>query len=329
MKNRSYLYIAAIFACIIIIYACKKVTPGYLSPNVFYQQNPIQIPKGRTFLSTPFNPDGSTQPYTVSVVHYYNSAGDIVDSLFTKKYPVTVFTRYIDPRVDTSFAQITSALKTDYLPPVSFLPASGQLSANAGALNLPGGTYKFDLKISNVAGTRIYPKIGAFTLVDTTNFDAVPAIGSTSESFAQVGNESISGGSGKAPKITITRIADTPNIVTVKYVDKNGTPWNPQAGEVIPAPYTGPPFLQCFQQYTSSYYYTSTSSVFRYPLTPFPLNSLGNGFNIYQRIVGKYVAADGKVAGQWHMRLRFPLRIFVPGSYLVVEQAVDATRIQP
>lgn len=329
MKNRSYLYITAVFACIIIVYACKKVTPGFLSPNVFYQQNPIQIPKGRPFVSAQFNPDGSTQPFTATVVHYYNSAGNIVDSIFNKTYPVTTFTRYIDPKVDTTYAKILSALKTTYLPPIYFVPSSGEISANVGALNVPGGTYTFDLKISNTAGTRIYPKMGSFTLKDTTDFDAVPAIGTTSESFTQVGNDKVSGGAGKVPKLTVTRVADTPNIVTVMYVDKNGMPWNPKASEVVPAPFTGPPFLQCFQQYTPSYYYTNTSSVFNYPLTPFPLNTLGNGFNIYQRIVGKYVAADGKIAGQWNMRVRFPLRIFRLGSYLVVIQVLDATRIQP
>ncbi|WP_183571961.1 hypothetical protein HDF18_03225 [Mucilaginibacter sp. X5P1] len=331
MKKIFYLYSAIILAFIITTYSCKKSTIGFLSPYVHYEQNPIYVPKGRTFLGSALNPDGSSMPFTATVVHYYNKAnGQIVDSLFSKKFPVQIFTGYIDPTKDTTFQQIVSFLKTESLPAVTILPNSGQVSANAGALYLPAGEYQYDLKITNEAGTKIYPKIGDFILVDTTNFDAVPAIGSTSETRILVGNESKSS-VGKLPLLTVTRVADTPNIITVVYKDKNGTPWNPQAGEVVSRPAAGlnpiPPYLQSLQEYTSSYYYTPTSSVFRFPLVPFPLNTLGNAFNIYQRIPAKYVNNDGLPAGAYTLNLRFPIRIYVPGSYLVVEQSVDATRV--
>lgn len=331
MKKIFCLCIAVASACIITTYSCKKSTNGFLSPYIHYEQDPLQIPKGRAFLSSALNPDGSSMPFTATVIHYYNKAtGQIADSIFNKKYPVQVFTGYIDPSKDTSFQQITSFLKTENVPAISVLPHSGQLEANAGALYLPAGEYQYDLQITNEAGTKIYPKIGDFILKDTTTFDAVPAIGATSEARIMVGNESVSS-VGKPPLLTVTRVADTPNIVTVIYKDKNGNPWNPAAGEIVSRPAAGlnpvPPYLQSLQEYTSSYYYTSTSSVFRFPLVPFPLNSLGNAFNIYQRIPAKYVSNDGLPDGQYSLNLRFPIRIYVPGSYLVVEQSVDATRV--
>jgi len=331
MKKTFYLYMAVVSACIITVCSCKKSTTGFISPYIHYEQDPIQIPKGRAFLSSALNPDGSSMPFTATVIHYYNKAtGQVVDSLFNKKYPVQVFTGYIDPSKDTTFQQITSFLKTENVPAISVLPQSGQIEANAGALYLPAGEYQYDLKITNEAGTKIYPKIGDFILKDTTTYDAVPAIGATSETRILVGNESVSK-AGKSPLLTVTRVADTPNIITVIYKDKNGTPWNPSAGEVVSRPKTGlnpvPPYLQSLQQYTSSYYYTATSSVFRFPLVPFPLNSLGNGFNIYQRIPAKFVSNDGLPDGQYSLNLRFPIRIYVPGSYLIVEQSVDATHV--
>jgi hypothetical protein len=328
MKKIFYLYFAVVSAFIITTYSCKKSTTGFLSPYIHYEQNPIQVPKGRAFLSSALNPDGSSMPFTATVIHYYNKAtGQIADSLFNKKFPVQIFTGYIDPAKDTSFQQIESFLKIENLPAVKILPNSGQISANAGALYLPAGEYQYDLKITNEAGTKIYPKIGDFILKDTTTYDAVPAIGSTSETRIQVGNETMSK-AGIPPLLTITRVADTPNIVTVKYMDKNGVFWNPQKGEIVSRPAAGlntiPPFLQSLQEYTSSFYYTPTSSVFRYPLTPFPLNTLGNGFNIYQRIPAQFVINDGLPNGMYSLNLRFPIRIYVPGSYLIIEQSLDA-----
>src|SRR6185312_11814269 len=160
----------------------------------------------------------------------------------------------------------------------------GQILANYGALKLPAGEYQFDLEIKNETGTRVYPKIGDFILKDTTTYDAVPALGTQYDRLFKVGNESVTKLAG-VPTLTITRVADTPNTVTVQFLDKNGVYFNPKNGEVQRRPNTGlnpnPPYLQTLQDYSISYTVTDNAMIFKFPFTPFPLNSLGNGYNIY------------------------------------------------
>lgn len=330
MKKIFYLYVAVISAFIIITYSCKKSTVGFLSPYIHYEQDPIQIPKGRPFVSSALNPDGSTMPFTATVIHYYNKAtGQIVDSLFNKKFPVQTFTGYIDPKKDTTLQQIESFVKIENLPAVKVLPESGQVSANSGALNLPAGEYQYDLRITNEAGTRIYPKIGDFVLVDTTDYESL-TYGAPYDHLFEVGHENITGVA-KAPIFTVTRTAAAPNNITLQFLDKNGVPFDPAKNEVVRRPNSGvnpvPPYLQTLQDYTTAYTVTDQAMIFQFPFVPFPLNSLGNNFNIYYRIPTQYFHLDGQPDGKWSLNPRFALQVFLPGSYTVTMQLPDVTHV--
>jgi hypothetical protein len=330
MKRKLTLGISIFILGLASIYACKKTAPGFLSQYIHYEQDPIIIPKGRAFLSAGLNGDGTSQPVSVKVVHFYDKAtGKVIDTLFAHTFPVQIWTGLYDSKTDTTLALIQAKLKTVNIPGISINPASGQIAANFGALKLPAGEYQFDLQITNETGTKLYPKIGDFILKDTTTYDAVPALGTQYDKLFQVGNESVAKTAGN-PTLTITRVADTPNIVTVKFLDKNGTPFDPKKGEVQRRPNTGvnpnPAYLQTLQDYAIAYTVTDDAMIFKFPFTPFPLNSLGNGYNIYYRIPTQYAAIDGEPNGKWSLNPRFPIRIYVPGSYLVTMQFPDVTR---
>lgn len=331
MKRRLIFYISPLVVALALIYSCKKTANGFLSPYIHYEQDPIQIPKGRAFLSSGLNADGTSLPISVKVVHFYDKAtGKMVDTLFAHTYPVQTWTGLYDPKTDTTLQLINAKLKTVNIPGISINPASGQIVANFGALKLPAGEYQFDLQISNETTSRLYPKIGDFVLKDTTTFDAVPAIGTQYDRVYQAGNESVTKLVG-VPILTITRVADIPNIVTVKFLDKNGIPFDPKKGEVQRRPASGvnpnPPYLQTLQDYAIAYNVTDEAMIFQFPFTPFPLNSLGNGFNIYYRIPAQYANVDGEPHGKWSLNPRFPIRIYVPGSYLVTMQFPDVTHV--
>lgn len=331
MKRRLFLYITPLIVVLAAIYSCKKTANGFLSPYIHYEQDPIKIPKGRAFLSAGLNGDGTSLPFSAKVVHYYDKAtGNIVDTLFAHTFPVQIWTGLYNPKTDTTLQLIEAKLKTVNIPGITVNPASGQIVANFGALKLPAGEYQFDLQITNEAGTRLYPKIGDFILQDTTTYDAVPAIGTQYDKLYEVGNENVSK-LAVTPTLTITRVADTPNIVTVKFLDKNGTPFDPKKGEIQRRPNTGfnptPPYLQTLQDYSIAYHVTDNAMIFQFPFTPFPLNSLGNLYNIYYRIPTQYVHIDGQPDGKWSLNPRFPIRIYVPGSYLVTMQFPDVTHV--
>ena len=110
-----------------------------------------------------------------------------------------------------------------------------------------------------------------------------------------------------------------------------------------------PPFLQNLQDYApDAYIATDTSISIRFPLVPFPIISLGNGFNMYYRIPTQYVHIDSTSAwasnnggyyqgttdshykgvytnGLYDYSIRVPLRIWVPGAYEMSIKILNAT----
>lgn len=330
MKHKL-IYFTLLSVSLLITSACKKTPVGFLSPYIHYEVDPILIPKGRNFLSAGLNGDGTSQPYTCKVLHFYNKAtGQNVDTMFAHTYPVPIWTALYDPKTDTTLALINNKRRTVNIPAIAISPESGQITANFGALNIPGGEYQFDLQITNDAGTRIYPKIGDFILKDTTTYDAVPSLGTQYNKLFEVGNENVSQLAGN-PTLTIVRTGDTPNAITVQFEDKNGAFFDPSKGEIARRPNTGvnpvPPYLQTLQDYAISYTVTNNAMIFQYPFTPFPLNSLGNGYNIYYRIPTQFVHIDGQPDGKWSMNPRFPFRLYVPGAYTITMQFPDVTRV--
>ena len=84
MKIYKYLGIAIVLMLVVV--ACKKLPDGFISDGLGYEESPINIPRGRTKTSTALNVDGSSQPTTVRVVHFYDKAtGAIVDDLLDRK----------------------------------------------------------------------------------------------------------------------------------------------------------------------------------------------------------------------------------------------------
>ena len=155
---------------------------------------------------------------------------------------------------------------------------------------------------------------------------------------------------------TVTRVGDSPNVISIKVTDRNGVPFNPRLGEIAKRPNSGvnpnPPFLQNLQDYApDTFVATDTALTLKYPLVPFPISSLGNGFNQYYRIPTAFVTMDSVVTwpataagpgiyykgtadpryrgtyknGLYDYSLRFAARIYVPGSYAITIKLLNVT----
>lgn len=333
MKIRAILNICVIAAGIAAASSCKKLPDGFLSPIVRYEEDPIIIQRGRVKVSSALNFDGSSKPATVKLLHIYDAkTGVNVDEIFNKKYPLKVWKGLYDPKTDTTLELIAAKQETQELSPIIVNPFSGQLEANFTTINLPVGEYEFDLEITNAAGRNVYNKIGRFNIVDAKPYEAHPEIGTPYNRMIVVGNEA-QGTNLLNPIVTITRVADEPNVVAVKFVDKNGVAFNPSAGEIQRRPNTGnnptPPFLQTLQDYSLKTTLFNDRMEFSYGVTPFPLASLGNGFNIYYRIPTQYFSHDNQVAypdGKYSANPRFVFRGYVPGKYEINFKFVDLVR---
>lgn len=363
--NTAVLFLIIVFAG--FFSGCTKVGNGFLSPFVEYSVNQFSIIRGRTTSSYSLVTDGSSIPMHVKWTHIYDASGNIVDSLFSKKYLVAVWTAAYNPATDKDYASITAKRSVDSLPPIIVNETNGTIEANSGTLNLPIGIYTMDLQVTNSAGTQELKKIMQINIVDGKPLETAPEQGAFSNSLLKAGTAAGAGAAGGSnngvffngannpyDQFTVTRFADTPNIFILKVTDRNGVPFNPKIGELAKRPNSGlnpnPPFLQNLQDYApDTFLATDTSISLKYPLIPFPIASLGNGFNMYYRIPSQYVHTDSTSGwssntagnfykgvldshylgvytdGRFDYSLRIPMRIQVPGAYEISIKILNVT----
>lgn len=359
IKFLPFLLVIGVIAIAGVFSGCTKVEKGFISPYQQYAVNQFTIIRGRVNKSYSLINDGSSVPMKIRWVHIYDSNGKVVDDLFSKKYPVGIWTAAYDEKVDLTYGAISAKRTIAQLEPIVINEANGTITSNEATLNLPLGKYMMDLEVSNVAGSLPLMKIMQLNIVDGESIALSPDPGAFSLGLLNAGT---AGGPGAAAggnnglqfngnnnpfvEYSAVRFADTPNVVIFKIMDKNGVVFNPKAGEIAKRPNGGlnpnPPFLQNLQDYApDTFNPTDTSLNLKFPLVPFPINSLGNGFNMYYRIPTKFVEIDSTSAWSanspgnfykgnsdphylgvyrndiYDFSLRIPLRIYVPGSYFV------------
>lgn len=354
LKRSLFIYGLLLAVGFTLFEGCTKIDKGFLSSSLAYTVNEFTVIRGRVGSSYSLVGDGSTMPIKVKMLHAYDETGKNVDSLFTKTYPVSVWTAAYNNTLDLTYAAIMAKRKTIDLPPVAVNESNGSFEANPATVYLPLGKYTFDIEVSNVVGTKTLNKAITLNLKDGKSIETSPEVGAYSLSrlvantAAGAANGVMFNGNNNPFVVeTITRFADTPNIVIVKILDKNGVAFNPKANEIMKRPNSGlnpnPAFLQNLQDYApDTFTATDTSLNLKYPLVPFPIVSLGNGFNMYYRIPTAFAEMDStsswssNTAGNYYKgpsdshylglfknelydySFRIPLRIQVPGSYLIV-----------
>lgn len=362
MKNYKNIFPAALILIIVnagLLISCTKYGNGFLSPSVSYAVNQFTITKGRVTTSYSLTTDGSSVPMHVKWKHIYDSNGNIVDTLFTKKYLIPVWTAIYNPLADINYALISSKRSFELLQPLVVNESNGTIEANSGTIYLPSGIYSMDLDVSNAAGSQVLKNSIKIILVEGKPVEAAPETGTLRNQIFIAGSATskrdlFNGANNPFDFYTITRFADTPNIFILKITDKNGVPFNPKSGEIIKRPSSGlnptPPFLQNLQDYAPDTFTTTDSSInLKYPLVPFPIASLGNGFNIYYLISTQYVHIDSTSAwssntpdnfykgvldshfkgvytdNKYDFGIRIPLRIQVPGAYYMTIKILNTT----
>ena len=339
---------------------CKKFEKGFLSSTIKYAVSEFSVTRGRYSQSYSMVLDGSSLPVKVRWVHIYDANNKIVDSLFTKKYPVSVWTSAYEPTTDKTYAQIMAKRAVIEAEPITINEANGSVTANPASIYLPVGVYTMDIEVSNVAGVKTFSKMLSINIKDGKTFETTPetgaySLGSLVANTATGGPLHFNGNNNPFVVETITRFADTPNIVIVKVQDKDAVYFNPKNNEIMKRPNSGlnpnPPFLQNLQDYApDTFTPTDTALVLRYPLVPFPIASLGNGFNMYYRIPAQYVTIDSTstwssntagnyykgitdsrykgvyVDGRYDYSVRIPMRIQVPGAYILNLKLLNVKR---
>jgi hypothetical protein len=244
--------------------------------------------------------------------------------------------------------------------PINILEANGSVIATPATIYIPGGKYDVDIEVSNKAGSRVFKKMISLNIVNGKTVESTPETGAYSLGTLQANTPTggplhFNGNNNPFVIETITRFADTPNVMIVRVQDKDGAYFNPKNNEIMKRPNSGlnpnPPFLQNLQDYApDTFTATDTALVLRYPLVPFPIASLGNGYNMYYRLPTQFVTIDSTSAwtsniagnyytglsdshykgvyvdGRYDYSIRIPMRIQVPGAYILNLKLLNVKR---
>jgi len=329
MKTSYITSLLTLVLFVLVFTACKKVPDGFLSPIVRYEEDPILIQKGRTKVSSALNFDGSTKPAQIRVVHFYDGSGNIVDELFNRKSTIKGWKSLYNPETDTTVAAIEAKQFDMEVTPLIINPVSGQVEANITTVGIPEGNYSFDLEITNAAGSRVYSKIGRIQL-GPEKFIETTELGSPTNVAYRVGNES-STVAQPNPTITAQRVAESPNVVVLKIVDKNGKPFNPKT-EIFRRPNPGlnpvPALRPNLQGNGLGTVYTDSTTEVNFGfLNPFPvLPAPTFQFRYYYRVGAPFIHFDNLPDDQYSTNPSFTARVFKSGKYVITVRIPDVTR---
>ncbi|TCD10678.1 DUF5007 domain-containing protein [Pedobacter frigidisoli] len=349
------IYLYAGLLCLVVtaisFNACRKVKEGFLSDYLRYSSNPLRVNAGQFYISQGLIPDASTPPFKVTLLDVRNKATGKRQQEFFNLYNVDIWTLPYDPTTDTTLALINKKRTTVKKTPFEIAPVSGQMVFNEASNNIPSGEYLLDLQVENPNGTKVYNNICTIILSPQVEYEyinapyalAVEANSETAVRFAYDADW-INAAVGRSTTawLRIKRVADSPNQVALKFVDKNGALFAPSEYKQRP---NGNSFLKTLSTFAYKTTVTDTAVLYDYATTPFPSlywDGQSNGINCYYRINASNIASiDTASAAGWNppndlpygtwakrpvkLNVRFNTRINRPGKY-IYEIMLKATK---
>lgn len=321
MKKVRIYHTFLLAALILSASACKKAPNGYLSAQLRYPNFPIMVQRGVLKETDPINNDGSSAPVIYELLDIRDATTHKhADSLYWKQERYT-FIGHFDPEVDTTVALLNTKRKIVNEPCFDFNVHTGAFDFYNTTINVPLGTYEYDIRATNEAGSRVYNNICTFTLFDGDPYEVETGGGA----WFQDGSTA-SGDIGQ-PLVNVERISLEGNRVILKIVDKNGTPFNPKNQEIIKRG-----DRSSFESYAKFHpvIYTDTAMICDFELPPFPFSPSSFGYLMYYRIPSKYGRLDAGVPPTadriYSVNPRFAFHLYQEGTYIVTVKIKNVTR---
>jgi hypothetical protein len=335
MKQIIFCFLTAI-TTILFFNSCTKINDGkvgFFSDQIRYLEDTLQIERGTARFSTkPIDLDGSTAPLKFELLDIRDSKGKSVKADFLeKKYPIATFKEgaVFNVDEDTTLALLNAKRTVTEVPGMYFLENSGILLTNQASENFPLGQYVIDVKASGPRGEKIFKNFQYFNIVDPDVSRLIVFTDRVSNS------QSPPNGSDflvqAAPIFTFQQISPAGTTLIVKFLDKNGVPFNPKNGE-IERRGDRPEFTNYAR--FNPVIFTDTALVLKYEIAPFPITQYINkatgqnwGFLIYYRINNNFCQVDGFAPKARHVLPRFSMRVNGRGTYMLTFKFPDVTRL--
>ncbi|SDP56051.1 hypothetical protein SAMN05428975_1807 [Mucilaginibacter sp. OK268] len=317
-KNYKIILVTLIAAGVI---GCVKAPHGFLSSQIRYRDNPIQVQRGIIVQSIAVDNDGSSAPVTYQLLDIRDAVTHKhADSLY-KNRDRYVYTSEFDPDVDTTVALLNSIRKNVNLPSFDFNTHTGAFTFYNTTANVPLGAYEFDIAASNENGSKTFKSIANLNFYEGD----VAEIDAGGGAWFQDGTTT-SGDIGE-PKVTITKLSSKGTLAILKIVDENGVAFNPKNGEYIKRG-----DRSSFETFAKFHplIASDTSLTCNFEVTPFPVKGAAQGFTIYYRIPSQFVRIDPGFtptpAKIYSANPRFTFRLFQEGVYLITVKLQHVTR---
>ncbi|MVT09017.1 hypothetical protein [Chitinophaga tropicalis] len=304
-------YLFLILAACTILFCCQKTEEGFLSDKLAYRPNPFIAGQGIVSVSKPLDGDGSTMPLYVKLLEIRSlKTGLPLDSEQLKSREALGYLAAVSI-TDTSLEMLNKKISKTMVRPFEVNNIGGRIELSATSVALDTGNYTIDIEVSNVRGKKVIKDACTVRLLPKIYYEIKSTALTTSTAGAETDFQAIPGGLG----ITIDRIADGPNKIIIRFLDKNGVPFNPAVGDVIKRG-DRPDFATYDPYYPQEK--TDTALVFQYPSTPqFPVYKVpGFEYLSYYRIpytknsTGRNVNVTFSVllndTGTWIYTLRIP-----------------------
>ena len=146
-------YISLIGILVAGLVACDTIEEGYLSRNIHYTQNPLEVAQGSTFFSAAIAGDNSTAPYHVELLDIRNVRTGQREQAWYGEGEVAFWLDEIKPLVDTTWDQVFAKYSRKPYPIFQVNPVGGRLEFTEGTRDVPAGDYEIDVKVTNVRGS--------------------------------------------------------------------------------------------------------------------------------------------------------------------------------
>jgi len=337
--------IALIIAVVMsFAWACKKIEVGYLSDYIKYNNPIMTVLAGQNYVSPALDSDGSTLPLKAEIIAFRNKdTGELATDLLTP-HPVVVWSKPYDWKVDTIEANLLKKISIVDEPAVQLNEVSGQVRFGVNTLLAKGTKYEFDLRISNVNGTKDFPGIGQVSIPATASNPPVKFNGQTRlrvvdqttnvilwtffENLTKLQD-------GTSTWHTVKKISDesAPGkkdgiTVILKVLDKNGVPFSAAKGE-LKSSWPGST-LPGYEMASVNTQRLDDRIVYHFPVLPFPYYSWYQGDLTYYQIDSKAVGtidhANFNPTHNYWINFRQDFKIYEAGTFEVVVKFNNVAR---
>lgn len=326
---KAQLLIGIAIGLLLISSSCKKIEKGFLSDNPRYVNGTIVVPRGGIYVASErIDADGSTPPYSFKMSNLRDRVTGLpAPNEFFTAYDVLMFKKgeVFDAAKDTTTALLNAKRETVRSAPLVFNPANGQLVFNRSSSNLPLGEYMFDIEMANIKGTTSFPNFGVIRVIDPSVNDFFEAAyqAATGSNSAETFFTTV------APQVSCERISADGARVILKIVDKDGTPFDPSANQVIRR--GDRPTFESHVKF-NPVMETDTALICDFEVAPFPLSIYHDGITdwgylIYYRIPMTYATVDGYATKTLNVNPVFGFRVKMEGTYIVTVRLPSVTKV--